>query len=169
MKFIKSLYKKYNEKTGTFGDIVLIALFFYLLSSYDNSPVERFIKLSPQDRAYRAEALNDIDVMINQCKQLNRRYTGDKEYQGWYEDIDSFGEWYQPRFSNPVIIVYFRNKNDSGKRSYCEVNLSWSPYEYEFYDWITFEMGEDQYGNVHSESFKNHMCNDMYDEIPCTR
>ena len=37
------------------------------------------------------------------------------------------------------------------------------------YDWITFEMGEDQYGNVHSESFKNHMCDDISDEMPCTR
>jgi len=110
MELIKNLYKKYNEATGTFGDILLIILFFYVLSSYNNSPLERFIKLGPDQRADRVEALKNVDSMIDQCKQLNRRYTKQKEYQGWYEDIYSFGEWYEPRLSNPVIKVTFINE-----------------------------------------------------------
>jgi hypothetical protein len=168
MELIKNLYKKYNEATGTFGDILLIILFFYVLSSYNNSPLERFIKLGPDQRADRVEALNNVDSMIDQCKQLNRRYTRQKEYQGWYEDIYSFGEWYEPRLSNPVIKVTFINEEGgSYNPSYCEVNLVWL--EYEFYELETFELGEDQYGNVHSETFKKHMCDDMYEENPCTK
>ena len=167
MNLIKHLYKKYNEATGAFGDILLIILFFYLLSSYDNSPVERFIKLSSQDRADRVEALKNIDVIVNKCKQLNRRYAGHKQYEGWYEDINSFGEWYEPRLSYPVIKVTFKSEDGAGKRSYCEVNLNW--FDYEFYDWEVFEVGEDQYGNIRSEAYKNHICDDMSEEFACTK
>ena len=80
------------------------------------------------------------------------------------------GKWYQPRLSYPIIGVYFNEESghsDSG--SYCEVDLYW--FEYEFYNWETFEIGEDQNGQTHYQSFKNHMCDDSdtNDVRRCTR
>ena len=168
-KYFKELFNKFYEATGTFGGILLLILFFYVLSLYDNCPLERFIKLSPDNRDKRVEALKNVDNIINQCKRLNMRYTRENEFQDWYEDIDSFGAWYEPRRSIPVVKVDFKNKNDSDYSSYCEVNLIFL--DYKFYHLETIEMGEDQYGQTHYQSFKNHMCDDWSDERGrrCTR
>ena len=167
-KLYKKLYQKYEGQIDIFAPILIIIFVFYLMTLYSNSPLERFIRLSPEDRVLREEGLKKIDSIINTCKSINGRHTRQKSYQYWYEDIYSFGKWYQPRRSNPIIKVYFNEEpghSDSG--SYCEVDLYW--FDYEFYNWETFEIGEDQYGQTHYQSFKNHMCNDTNEERHCTR
>ena len=168
MNFIKELYKKYKKVTGAFAEISLIILFFFLLSLYDNSPLERLIKLSPEDRADRVKAIQNIDSVIATCKKLNRRFTKQKPYQYWFEDINSYGKWYQPRRSYPTIQVYFHEEpGHSDNGSYCEVDLTWL--DYEFYNWETFDVGEDQYGQTHYKSYKNYMCDDDWEERQCTK
>ena len=165
--YLKRLLYRLDENKENIKVIGIILFIFFLLVSYNNSPVERFIKLSPEDRVAREEGLKKIDSIINTCKSINRGFTRQKPYQYWYEDIDSFGEWYQPRLSNPIIKVYFNEEpghSDSG--SYCEVDLYW--FDYEFYNWETFDIGEDQYGQTHFASYKNHMCSDNQEERRCT-
>ena len=168
MKNFKQLIDKVKENKQNIKQGGVIIFVIFLLVSYDNSPVERFIKLSPEDRVAREEGLKKIDSIVNTCKRINRRYTSQKPYQGWWEDIDSFGEWYEPRLSSPVVKVYFNEEpghSDSG--SYCEVDLYW--FDYEFYNWETFEYGEDRYGQTHYSAFKNHICNDRNEVGRCTR
>ena len=169
-KLYKRLYQKYEGRIDTFAPILIIIFVFYLMTLYSNSPLERFIRLSPEDRVSREDGLKKIDSIINTCKSINSRHTRQKPYQYWFEDINSFGKWYQPRLSYPIIGVYFNEESghsDSG--SYCEVDLYW--FEYEFYNWETFEIGEDQNGQTHYQSFKNHMCDDSdtNDVRRCTR
>jgi hypothetical protein len=166
--YLKQLIKKVKENKQNIKQGVGVIFVIFLLMSYDNSPVERFIKLSPEDRVAREEGLKTIDSIINICKSINRRYTRQKPYQYWYEDIYSFGEWYQPRLSNPIIKVYFNEEpGHSDNGSYCEVDLYW--FDYEFYNWETFELGEDQSGETRYASYKNYMCSDEDEESRCTR
>ena len=172
MNFLKRLYKKlyqkYERPIEAFSPILIIIFIFYLLSLYSNSPIERFIKLSPEDRVARDEGLKEIDSIINRCKSINRRYTRQKPYQYWYEDIYSFGEWYQPRRSNPVVKVYFNEEpGHSDNGSYCEVDLIW--FDYQFYNTERFEMGYDQYVQMQYRGLNNWMCDDMSEENQCTK
>lgn len=168
--YLKQLINKAKENKQNIKQGVGIIFVIFLLISYDNSPVERFIKLSPEDRAAREEGLKKIDSIINTCKSINRRFTRQKPYQYWYEDIYSFGEWYQPRLSNPIIKVYFNEEpGHSDNGSYCEVDLYLYWFDYEFYNWETFEMGEDRSGQTRYASYKNYMCSDDDEESRCTR
>lgn len=159
----KELIDKVKENKKGIKQIAGVIFVIFLLMEYNNSPVERFIKLSPEDRVDRLKALESIDSIVNRCKQINRRYTGQKPYKYWYEDIISYGEWYEPRSSLPVIKVIFAEEEDSFENtSFCEVNLIW--FSYRFYNHVTFDLGEDHQGRERSQSFKNDMCDDESEE-----
>jgi hypothetical protein len=128
MNYLDNFIYWLKEQKSELISIILFVAFIYLLFSFNNSPVERFIKLSPEWRADRIEVLKNIDSRIATCKRLNQKYTPQKTYLKWYEDIHSYGEWYEPRLSNPIIRVAFNNREKKYEmNSYCEVSYDVSP------------------------------------------
>ena len=145
----------------------LVVIFF--LISLISDPLEKLIRLSPEDRVLMKEGIEKIDSIISECKQINRRFTPQKTYQYWHEDIESYGgNWYQRKKNHPIIKVYFNEEpGHSYSGYYCEVGMNWS--RYEFYRSESEEIGEDGTGKMYYQSFRYYMCDDYSEDVPhCT-
>ena len=152
----------FKEKKYDLISTIVVIAFFALIFAYPNSPVERFIKLSPEWRADRIEVLKNIDSRIDTCKRLNQKHTPQKTYLKWYEGIDSYGEWYEPRRSSPIIRVVFNNKeNEYERNTYCVVEYDISP-EWDRYSFYSY----------HGDSpYKDYKCDDweIFVDKRCTK
>ncbi|MDC1358953.1 hypothetical protein N8292_00485 [Gammaproteobacteria bacterium] len=143
-------------------EVLVLIVFFVGLWAIDFSPIERFIKLSPEKREIRIEHLQSVDTYLEKCKLLNSRYSSSNTYSGWWEHIYSFGEWYEPRLSTALIRVGFSNA-DYDQNTYCDVDISWSVRwepDIEFFNRETFSNGYDSNGGERLKSYPNYYCSD---------